>query len=300
MQNSTLSLVLTGIISLGCACGGDSSSDAANSGGGSGATTAAGSGAGASAGAGSGAGAGGRSDAGNTGGQAGAAGSAGTPASGASGSNMGGAGAAGAAAGMSAAGMSAAGSVAAGSGTAGVAGMGAAGTMAGAGATTGPLTLTSTAVKNGEMLPKKHRCVMFNGNGGVSPALSWSGGPAAMSYAVTLHDLTANIMHWTLYDVPATTTSLPEGLPIGAMPATPAGAKQTPNQLSGMTGPGYFGPCGGTNRNMYEFAVHALDVATLPDLGANPTAAQARMAITMHTLPMGKATLGITSSSSDP
>ncbi|HKP62895.1 MAG TPA: YbhB/YbcL family Raf kinase inhibitor-like protein, partial [Polyangiales bacterium] len=223
-------------------------------------------------------------------------------AAGASGSSSGGAGASGAAAGMNAAG--AAGSVVAGSGAAGAAGggagMGSAGSMAGAGATMGPLTLTSTAVKNGEMLPKKHRCEMFMGPGGASPPLSWSGGPAAKSYAVTLHDLTANLMHWTLYDIPAATTSLPEGVPVGAMPATPMGAKQTPNQLAGMTGPGYFGPCGGSGRNMYEFAVYALDVATLPDLGANPTAAQARMAITMHTLPMGKATLGVTSSSSDP
>ena len=150
------------------------------------------------------------------------------------------------------------------------------------------------------MLPKKHRCVMFNGAGGVSPALAWNGGPTAMSYAVTLHDLTNNIMHWTLYDIPVATTSLPEGVPLGAMPAMPAGAKQTPKQLTGMTGPGYFGPCGGANRAMYEFAVYALDVTTLPGLSASSTAAEARMAITMHTLPMGKATLGITSASGDP
>jgi phosphatidylethanolamine-binding protein (PEBP) family uncharacterized protein len=178
----------------------------------------------------------------------------------------------------------------------------AAGGMSGAAGSSGggPMTLTSSAVMAGAKLPKKYRCVMLGGMSGPSPDLTWSGGPTALSYAVTLHDLTNNIAHWTLYDIPPTTTMLPEGLPLGAMLTMPAGAKQSSNQLPQMTGPGYFGPCGGATAGMYEYAVYALDVATLPGVTASSTYSQVRAAITMHTLPMGTAKLGVTSSSSDP
>ena len=162
------------------------------------------------------------------------------------------------------------------------------------------MTLMSTAVMAGAKLPKKFRCGGFNAVSGPSPALSWSGGPTAISYAVTLHDMTNNIAHWTLYDIPPSVTSLPEGVPIGAMPAMPAGAKQSPNQLTGMTGPGYFGPCGGATSGTYEFTVYAVDVVTLPGLTASSTYSQVRAAITTHTLPMGTAKLSVTSSSADP
>jgi Raf kinase inhibitor-like YbhB/YbcL family protein len=163
-----------------------------------------------------------------------------------------------------------------------------------------PFTLTSPVVTPGMPIAKKYRCTDFNMPSGPSPELHWSGGPGAMSYAMTMTDLTSDIMHWTLWDIPPTVMSLPEGVPTGAMPAMPAGAKQSPNSFEMMTGPGYFGPCGGANANMYEFEVYALDVATLPGLSASSTAMQARAAIDMHTLPMGTAKLGFTSSSQDP
>jgi phosphatidylethanolamine-binding protein (PEBP) family uncharacterized protein len=271
-------------------------------------------------------------------GNAGAAGVGASSASGsgAAGTIASGAGASGAAApsaGMSAAGASArgaAGTIAAGTGASGTAGAGggavsaagtgAAGASAGVGGTGSAgtaaagmsgaagsgggsmtaMTLTSTAVMAGAKLPKKYRCVMLGGMSGPSPALTWNGGPTALSYAVTLTDLTNNIAHWTLYDIPPTTTMLPEGLPLGAMLPMPAGAKQSSNQLTQMTGPGYFGPCGGATAGNYEYEVYALDVATLPGVTASSTYSQVRTAITMHTLPMGTAKLGVTSSSTDP
>ena len=192
-------------------------------------------------------------------------------------------------------------SAGAGSGVAGADAAGAGGSgAAGSSAASGPLTLTSSAFMNGAKLPSKYRCMMLGGSSGPSPELSWSGGPVAQSYAMTLTDITNNIAHWTLYDIPAATMTLPEAVPLGAMPAMPAGAKQTPNQFAQMTGPGYFGPCGGAQPNMYQFEVYALDVATLPGVTSSSTAAQARMAIMMHSLAMGTATLDVTSSTSDP
>jgi phosphatidylethanolamine-binding protein (PEBP) family uncharacterized protein len=162
------------------------------------------------------------------------------------------------------------------------------------------MTLTSSAIMAGAKLPAKYRCVTLGGMSGPSPALAWSGGPTALSYAVTLTDLTNRIAHWTLYDVPPTTMMLSEGLPLGAMLTMPAGAKQSSNQSSALTGPGYFGPCGGATAGMYEYQVYALDVATLPGVSASSTYSQVRAAITMHALPMGTAKLGVTSSSTDP
>jgi phosphatidylethanolamine-binding protein (PEBP) family uncharacterized protein len=219
-------------------------------------------------------------------------------ASAASGSGAAGAGVAGTGAGgMSAAGSGASGAGAGGTGSAGTA---AAGTGGAAGSGGGAMTLTSSAVMAGAKLPKKYRCVMLGGMSGPSPELTWSGGPTALSYAVTLTDLTNRIAHWTLYDIPSTTMMLPEGVPLGATLTMPAGAKQSSNQLTQMTGPGYFGPCNGATAGMYEYQVYALDVATLPGVTASSTYSQVRMAITMHMLPMGTAKLGVTSSSADP
>jgi len=222
--------------------------------------------------------------AGASGGGAGSAGSAGASGGGGTGggagstAGSGGAGGAGGAGGTAgAAGMTGGTGGMAGGGTGGAGGMGAG----------GPLELMSSAVEDGAMLPATHRCVALGGETGPSPALSWAGGPAeAMSYAVTLTDVTPGgsmgYAHWTIYDIPKATMTLPQGVPEGAMPAMPAGAKQSPNQNSFVGGPGYFGPCGG--ENTYEFKLYALDVATLPDVTASSTAAQVRAQLDMHDL----------------
>ena len=152
--------------------------------------------------------------------------------------------------------------------------------------------LTSSAVKAGEMLPAQYRCQGgISGQPGPSPALSWEGAPAGTkSFALLLRDRTFNnYQHWTIYDIPATVTSLPEGVPTGEMPAMPAGARQAANQNNFVGGPGYFGPCAGMGN--YEFVVHAIDVAKLTV--SNNMAATVRTQIMMHS--KGMAALGIVS-----
>lgn len=120
------------------------------------------------------------------------------------------------------------------------------------------LTVTSTSFADGAEIPAK-----FTGAQGVSPQLSWSGAPAAtMSYVLIMHDadvaipagsLANDITHWVVWNIPAASTSIPEGGPV------PSGAGQT-----SMRGPQYMGPAppAGHPYHHYIFQVYALN-ATL-------------------------------------
>ncbi|MET0391276.1 MAG: YbhB/YbcL family Raf kinase inhibitor-like protein [Polyangiales bacterium] len=277
-------LVCSAVVAVSAGCGGDSGS---GGGAGTGATGGAGS---AAAGTGGASGASGASGAaGSTTGGAGAGGAAAGSGAGAGGAGAGGAAAgsgAGAGAGGAAGGSGAAGAAAGSS--AGGTGGGAAGGGAGSGAG-GTFTLTSTAVDGSGKLAAKHRCTPpLGGDTGPSPAFTWTGAPAGtQSFALLMRDVTLNgIEHWTIYDIPASTTSLPEGVPEGATPASPAGAKQGPN--SGfLPGPGYYGPCGDSGENSYEFTLHALSAATL----ANPGSTAASIEAAVEAASIGNAKL---------
>jgi Raf kinase inhibitor-like YbhB/YbcL family protein len=139
--------------------------------------------------------------------------------------------------------------------------------------------LTSAAFEEGDKLPKKYRCeAAVGGPTGPNPALAWSGAPASTkSFALLLRDRTfMNYQHWTIYDIPAEATKLPEGVPVGAE-TEPEAAKQA-NNSPGLTGPGYYGPCGQSGMNMYEFVLYALDVETLPDAGSTGTSVESALA----------------------
>ena len=75
-------------------------------------------------------------------------------------------------------------------------------------------TLTSDDLVDGERLADAHTNTDAGDN--VSPQLSWSGfPPQTASFLVSCYDPdapgVAGWWHWTLVDVPATTTSLPRG-----------------------------------------------------------------------------------------
>jgi Raf kinase inhibitor-like YbhB/YbcL family protein len=149
----------------------------------------------------------------------------------------------------------------------------------------GTFTLTSSAFMDGAMLPAEHRCVSLGGETGPSPDFMWSSPPAGtMSFALLMTDNSNDFAHWTIFDIPAATTSLPEGVMRAAMPTAPAGAKQIDNQDANVPGPGYFGPCHPFQTNPYEFTLYALDVAMLPGVGVDSTRADVQAAIDMHDL----------------
>lgn len=75
----------------------------------------------------------------------------------------------------------------------------------------GKFTLNSPVVEDLKDLP-----IEFTGDGdGISPPLQWSGAPAATrSFALIMDHVTPNgdkKWYWTIYDIPAGTTSLPKG-----------------------------------------------------------------------------------------
>ena len=128
------------------------------------------------------------------------------------------------------------------------------------------LTLTSTAFADGAAIPRVHTCDGAN----QSPPLAWSGVPAATAELVlTVEDPDApngTFVHWVLYGVPPTVTSL--------APGTDGGGKSGANSAGK---PGYTGPCPPRgSQHRYIFTLSALQRPSgLPD-GA--TAAQVRSA----------------------
>lgn len=138
--------------------------------------------------------------------------------------------------------------------------------------------LTTTAFDDEAAVPERFRCgppapVPRQGDN-VTPDLTWTPGPdGTMSYAIVVRDTSAGappgLVHWVMYDIPADTLSLSEGIAPGYMPAAPAGAKQAEIQGSGYFG--YFGPCSGGNGNRYVWTVHAIDAATFPGVDMTTT-----------------------------
>jgi Raf kinase inhibitor-like YbhB/YbcL family protein len=138
----------------------------------------------------------------------------------------------------------------------------------GAPASVAKIRVASPAFKANGTLPE-----IFTQNGkNQSPPLSWTKGPkGTRSYVLLVEDTGVKrpepISHWVAYDIPATVTALPAGLPTDAKLAKPAGALQGLNirKTSGYMGPKP--PMGATHP--YHFEVFALDAA----LGLDPAAA---------------------------
>lgn len=149
--------------------------------------------------------------------------------------------------------------------------------------------LSSTAFADGGAIPKAHECTSGGGNDPAkkneSPPLTWSGAPAAAkSYAIVMRDLdNANLIHWVIYDIPSSTTSLPQKVENAYRPSTPAGARQVYYRGSASLY-GYQGPCSPSTVNTYEFVVHALDEASLTNLNSSSSTRTAAREITAATI----------------
>lgn len=116
------------------------------------------------------------------------------------------------------------------------------------------LTLTSTSFKDNGPIPQRNSCQ----GEGVSPDLTWSGVPAnARSLALIVEDPDAPsgmFVHWVLFDIPPTVTSLSEHQP----------STDTLNNMArqGTNGAGSIGwrpPCPPTGTHRYFFRIYALD-----------------------------------------
>jgi Raf kinase inhibitor-like YbhB/YbcL family protein len=129
---------------------------------------------------------------------------------------------------------------------------------------------------------------VFSGCGGknVSPALKWSGAPAGTkSFALQVYDPDAptgsGFWHWSIFNIPANVSALPQGAGDLKSGKAPAGSIQTRNDFSL---PGYDGPCPPNGpAHHYHFMLFAVDVAKL-DADANVSPAVVGFNLHFHSL----------------
>jgi Raf kinase inhibitor-like YbhB/YbcL family protein len=138
------------------------------------------------------------------------------------------------------------------------------------------LQISSSAFSEGQMIPKKFSC----DGADVSPQLSWNEAPkAARSFVLILEDPDApagNWVHWVLYNLPAETRELREGVP--KQEELDNGALQGRNDFRKV---GYGGPCPPPGKpHRYYFKLYALD--TKLNLNAGASKADAERAMKGH------------------
>jgi len=145
------------------------------------------------------------------------------------------------------------------------------------------MAVTSTAFADGAVIPVGNTC----SGASASPALSWSGAPAATKgYALIVDDpdapLAGGFVHWLVYDLPASTTALEANAPDGP---DLAGGKQGAN---GRGATAYAGPCPpvGSAPHHYHFRVYALDAPL--GLAPGATRGDVQSALAGHLLAQGE------------
>ena len=144
----------------------------------------------------------------------------------------------------------------------------------------GTLEVSSPTIPPNAAIPKEHSAYFDD----VSPALAWTGMAGAKSYALVMEDPDARsakpFVHWVAWNIPPTTTSLPEGLK-----ETPAGMVQG---AAGRGSAGYFGPRppAADPPHHYHFAVLALD--TMLDLPSGADRDALLKAASGHVLAKGE------------
>ena len=132
------------------------------------------------------------------------------------------------------------------------------------------LTLSSPAFGANAPIPSKYTCEGED----ISPPLEWSGVPnGAKSLVLIVDDPDApdpdnpktTWVHWVLYNMPVTSSGLPEGVTAQDLAG---GTRQGRNDWKRL---GYGGPCPPIGRHRYFHKLYALDIE-LPDLGDAPKA----------------------------
>jgi Raf kinase inhibitor-like YbhB/YbcL family protein len=153
------------------------------------------------------------------------------------------------------------------------------------------MTLTSTGFTDGAQIPAQYSQAADD----TSPPLAWSGAPdSTVSFVLVVHDADAavgngmdDVLHWLVWNIPATATSLAEHVPQG--PQLADGARQI-----SVSGPYYRGPAAPATGPVhhYLFELYALDVQVdVPPVGAAPAATRAAVVAAMAGHVRGKAVM---------
>jgi Raf kinase inhibitor-like YbhB/YbcL family protein len=154
-----------------------------------------------------------------------------------------------------------------------------------------PMTLTIPSFPDGGQFPVKFSQAapgVATGEG-TSPAMTWANVPAGtQSFVINMHDMdlarnktTDDQAHWVVWNIPATATGMPEGVPKGSQLADGS------YQISA-TGPMYRGPGAPATGpyHHYVFELFALDTSldVKPSGDAFETRAKVIAAIQGHVL----------------
>lgn len=136
------------------------------------------------------------------------------------------------------------------------------------------ITVTSPTLKANEVVPIDHTADGKN----VSPALMWSGAPAATKQFALIYDdpdvafgnPPQSFVHWVVYNIPATAKGLPAELPMDAVLTAPADIAGSIQGLSGFKRTGYRGPAPPPGKpHHYTWTVYALDTELKLEQGLN-------------------------------
>ncbi len=146
------------------------------------------------------------------------------------------------------------------------------------------LSVSSTAFKEGEIIPAKYTCEGRD----ISPHLDWNGVPEeTKSLALIMDDPDAPsgiFTHWVIFNLPSDSQGSPEAVPSASQ--LPSGALQGRNDFGKI---GYGGPCPPPGKpHHYRFTLYALDMPL--DLGAGSSKNQVLSAATGHILAQGQLT----------
>jgi Raf kinase inhibitor-like YbhB/YbcL family protein len=154
------------------------------------------------------------------------------------------------------------------------------------------MTLTSPAFHDGSALPAKHS----QSGAEASPPLAWTDAPdSTASFVLIVHDVdvatgregTDDMLHWLVWNIPGTATSLAEGIPHGSQLAD--GTRQI-----SVSGPYYRGPGAPASGapHHYVFEIYALDaMLDVSAVGAAPAATRAAVMAAMAGHVRGKGVL---------
>jgi hypothetical protein len=149
------------------------------------------------------------------------------------------------------------------------------------------LTLTTSAFEDGGVIPNKYTQATPDA---VSPKLEWEHVPmGTVSFVLLFHDPDVaiqkkleDVTHWMAFNIPGTSTGLPEGVPATA--TMPDGTVQIKNRGNRI---GYMGPGAGAAGpyHHYTFELYALD--TKLDLKEDATRDDIMKAMDGHILGKG-------------
>ena len=134
--------------------------------------------------------------------------------------------------------------------------------------------ISTTSFPVGGLIPKQYTC---DGQD-LSPALTWTGAPqGTKSFALIADDPDAPVgtwTHWLIWNIPATTHQLSEGMPKEAQLTD--GTRQGQNDFRKV---GYNGPCPPPGKpHRYFFKLYALDSS----LGVKPGASRKELETAMN------------------